>query len=885
MKKALVILLILSFCGGADDTNQNEPTSNQVSEKTSEDTPQQNNSTEYEEDFDYDTLLEFTDCVNNKGLEISIPIFVQDGNNNVQVIFELEGAAALETMPDMNLRMNAIIECESFIVEAGKNPEVIESLMRYLFEVLIMPSQTGDDIGDKPIEAAPPKDTSPQNPNEVSENIQNSEELNWWDSELVNSQLELSTTEVCNEYGCITVKTKADKWPDGLIEAEYGMSPSGYIGYIDSKVVPDNINFNTLPQLEKVARWAAQSTVTVIADRCFDTISNSIILSTSPYSGFFISADYVMTHSENLATLKEKEAAGLYGGPNGNYGDPNGYGGLYNCKEYQENYNTDPVNIEGGPEFRAETVEEEGTFVQLFDETFGVGNVIYDNDNIAIIKLEKFTSDVFTPVSTWEDWSIKSSEILPLPIKTTVEFIDEDVVAIHHPEISNTGGGWFTTVTNLGKCEGNNNRSQYYENPSVFWLDFFTDFGSYGGPILNKDGYVIGMIAGQVGNTSWMCGDEVARSSERNTLGVLSSFIADSTSVTEVIDSAMLTSAIDSSKNSNSGLVTPSNPDIKEIYKWPKNALVPVNVRYEDIDYDENFTESGFPIAELNNPAFDIAKQATLMFVAETGCTACKEGSTDEDFSVTCLCTAFAVTNDLIVTNDHCVSELSLGDKATFKTYSGQNVEATLIGASMIDGNFYANDAWLETYPFRQKGEVFDFQGGDVALFRTSTTMDLTPIKIGDSSKLKQFDPVISVGHPGVMTRTGPFVVTAGSFVGKAAWTDTKQYFNLPAEKGASGSGLFNLNGELVGQICCGSKGYISEQDSILVTKYGLVATEMGTTDKYISEYTIVGFIQSPRPYLFSEGVPVGEGYITDGAPSNYIKELIEKWAPGELDY
>ena len=50
-----------------------------------------------------------------------------------------------------------------------------------------------------------------------------------------------------------------------------------------------------------------------------------------------------MTHSENLATLKEKEAAGLYGGPNGNYGDPNGYGGLYNCKEYQENYNTEVI--------------------------------------------------------------------------------------------------------------------------------------------------------------------------------------------------------------------------------------------------------------------------------------------------------------------------------------------------------------------------------------------------------------------------------------------------------------------------------------------------------------------------------------------------------------
>ena len=51
MKKALVILLILSFCGGADDINQNEPTSNQVSEKTSENTPQQNISTESEEDL------------------------------------------------------------------------------------------------------------------------------------------------------------------------------------------------------------------------------------------------------------------------------------------------------------------------------------------------------------------------------------------------------------------------------------------------------------------------------------------------------------------------------------------------------------------------------------------------------------------------------------------------------------------------------------------------------------------------------------------------------------------------------------------------------------------------------------------------------------------
>ena len=883
MKKGLIILLVLSFCGGSNELTQNESTSNQVTKNTNEDNSQQNIDTKSEEDFDYDTLLEFTDCVNSKGLEISIPIFIQDEDSNVQVTFELEGASALEEMPDMNLRTNAIIECERFILEASNNPESIENLMRFLFEVLIMPSTMGVDMGDRPIEAASQENTSPQNPNEGSESLQNNQELNWWDSELVNSQLEVSNTEVCNEYGCITIRTKADRWPDGLIEAEYGISHSSYIGYIDREIKPDNINFNSLSPLEKVARWAAQSTVTVIADRCFDTIGNKIILSTNPYTGFFISNDYVMTHSENLGTLKEKEAAGAY--ISGDFGDPNGYGGMYNCMDHQENYNNDPVNISGGPEFRVENVEGEGTFIQLFDETFGVGDIVYNKDNIAIIKIEKFTKDVFTPVSSWQDWSVKSSEIIPLPLKNIIEFSNDDVVAIHHPEVANTSGGWFTTVTNLGKCKGNNVRSNYYENPTLFWLDFYSDFGSYGGPILDKDGFVIGMIGGSVSNVDWMCG-EVAKSSRRNSLGVLSSFIADSTKVTQVIDSVNLSTAVEDAKNSNTDLLNPSNPAIKETYNWPKNAIVPSSVRYEEIIYDENFTESGFPVSELKNPAFEIAKQATLMFVAETGCASCKEGSTDENFSVTCLCTAFAVTNNLIITNDHCISALSLGDKATFKTYFGQNVEATLIGASMNDGNIYANDIWYETYPFRQQGEVFDFQGGDVALFRTSTSMDLTPVKIGDSSKLKQFDPIISVGHPAIMTRTGPFVVTAGSFVGKSAWADTKQYYQLPAERGASGSGIFNLDGELIGQLCCGGNGYISEQDSILVTKYGLVATEVGTGDNYLNDNLIVGFIQSPKPYLFSPDIPVGGGFMTtDGAPSNYIKELIEKWAPGELDY
>ena len=876
MKKLIILLILLSFCGGSNEVNQDSSSVITINEN-----PILDNQENTDDDFNYDLLLSFSDCVNENGLQISIPIYTED--SSLPVIFELEGASALEEMPDMNMRMNAISNCESYIIEAGKNSELINNLLRYLFEVVIMPISVQADINDMPIGMSESENDSPQYLDESGEGVQGSVEINWWDSELVNAQLEISNTEVCNEYGCITIRTKADRWPDGLIEPEYGISHSSYIGYIDREIKPDNINFNSLSPLEKVSRWAAQSTVTVIADRCFDTIGNKIILSTNPYTGFFISNDYVMTHSENLGTLKEKEAAGAY--LSGDFGDPNGYGGMYNCMDHQENFNNDPVNIAGGPEFRVENVEGEGTFVQLFDETFGVGDIVYNKNDIAIIKIKKYTKDVFTPVSSWQDWSVKSSEIIPLPLKNTIEFSNDDVVAIHHPEVANTSGGWFTTVTNLGKCKGNNVRSNYYENPTLFWLDFYSDFGSYGGPVLDKDGFVIGMIGGSVGNVDWMCG-EIAKSNNRNSLGVLSSFIADSTKVTQVIDSVNLSIAVKDAKNTNVDLLNPSNPVIKETYSWPKNAIVPSSVRYEEIIYDENFTESGFPVSELKNPAFEIAKQATLMFVAETGCALCKEGSTDENFSVTCLCTAFAVTNNLIVTNDHCISALSLGDKATFKTYYGQNVEATLIGASMNDGNIYANDIWYETYPFRQQGEVFDFQGGDVALFRTSTSMDLTPVKIGDSSKLKQFDPIISVGHPAIMTRTGPFVVTAGSFVGKSAWADTKQYYQLPAEKGASGSGIFNLDGELIGQLCCGGNGYISEQDSILVTKYGLVATEVGTGDNYLNDNLIVGFIQSPKPYLFSGDIPVGGGFMTtDGAPSNYIKELIEKWAPGELDY
>ena len=139
MRKLFILLILLSFCGGNSESSQGSSPVITTNEK-----PVIENQENTDEDFNYDLLLTFSDCVNENGLEISIPIYTED--SNLPVIFELEGASALEEMPDMNMRMNAISNCESYIIEAGKDSEVINNLLRYLFEVVLMPPSMQADI-------------------------------------------------------------------------------------------------------------------------------------------------------------------------------------------------------------------------------------------------------------------------------------------------------------------------------------------------------------------------------------------------------------------------------------------------------------------------------------------------------------------------------------------------------------------------------------------------------------------------------------------------------------------------------------------------------------------------------------------------------------------
>ena len=229
------------------------------------------------------------------------------------------------------------------------------------------------------------------------------------------------------------------------------------------------------------------------------------------------------------------------------------------------------------------------------------------------------------------------------------------------------------------------------------------------------------------------------------------------------------------------------------------------------------------------------------------------------------------MSRNLIVVNDHCVTSMFPGDQTTFKTYQGQVVNARLVNRSGLDvGDVYRP---LLTYPAWNDTE--GSHRGDVALLRTDQEMDLEPIEFADSSLLVRREPLITVGHPALMLRSGPYVTSAGAFIGLNMDERSTLHYTLPAAPGASGSGVFDLNGRLVGQIAYGGTGYQAAQETWLKSEFNKQATEIAPSD--------VLFDLQPRPFLIGPKVQVGLGASTSGASSNYIKDLINYWAPGEL--
>ena len=658
---------------------------------------------------------------------------------------------------------------------------------------------------------------------------------------------------VTTQYGQFKLQTLADKWPDG----EYSVDSLGrqiysyntYEGFLRNPV-NDDVQVTALEPLSRVARSSAPAVVEVFGDRCFfqppanSTQEPGWTITQTPSTGFFVSANVVVTDVQAVRKLvRQFDNKGTDMG----WGEAPFTANVSSCAE-QEAYEASVRS----PNERSVWEQGRGPFVRLFDGRWAAGRVLATNTDIAVIELERVTSNGNTLVDTWEAWSPASAPGDPLPL-SPAGTVTGRVVAIHHPLEARENGGWHMTTGSVVACDA------LPQVSNRLALDLYSDRTSEGAPVLDAQGYVVGILDQCcVEEHPDVCKPDRYRG--KNTLGVLSEFLAAPARMSSMITVDAVRTFILGAASGTAVAPAKTTPS------WVLNPVTSSGAAFEVMDWGQGFTASGFPKSQLTSDAFNVAHQATVMFMRQTGCVLCAENAAlTGDFAVTCLCTGFAVTNDLIVTNDHCVPMLNIGDATTFRTAAGQDVEAVLVGKTSIDG--IGTDI---------HGREFDmFARGDVALLRTRQRMVLTPVKLADSDQLEQFDPVLSVGHPAIMARTGPYVATAGHVMGANVQYPQDLQIKLPAHKGASGSGVFNLAGEVVGQVTNGGPYYWGEMTTTLIRNYGRRALTIMTEPFFLN--------LNPAPFEVSPYVPVARGKSTGGAPSNYIRTMVEKWAPGEL--
>ena len=196
------------------------------------------------------------------------------------------------------------------------------------------------------------------------------------------------------------------------------------------------------------------------------------------------------------------------------------------------------------------------------------------------------------------------------------------------------------------------------EDLEKLYLNHYSDPGSNGAPIIDESGIVIAIVESQRSDSDGELCPSHKATTTKNSLGPLPRYFADSSDLT--VGAPITTELIEVLKKIDPSINSTPSPRGEELPNRPSVSLENFQ-RFEVPVMSDAFTESGFPVSQLKSPAIDIAKQATVAFIRETGCPDCDENRLNSNFDVPCICTGFAVSEYLIVTNDHCVPALEIG--------------------------------------------------------------------------------------------------------------------------------------------------------------------------------------------------------------------------------
>lgn len=148
-----------------------------------------------------------------------------------------------------------------------------------------------------------------------------------------------------------------------------------------------------------------------------------------------------------------------------------------------------------------------------------------------------------------------------------------------------------------------------------------------------------------------------------------------------------------------------------------------------------------------------------------------------------------------------------------FKRYFGKDDQQEALGSGFIidetgyilTNNHVINDAdsinvtlWNNTQA--QARVIGKDDKTDIALIKIETAQNLTPIKFGDSDKVRVGDWILAIGNPFGLGGS----VTAGIVSAKSRDIESGQYDNFiqtdaSINQGSSGGPMFNMSGEVIG--------------------------------------------------------------------------------------